>query len=172
MAAARACVSREKNNCGQSGRAVGYWRTTGNEWHCRCNREAPRACGDCAFIWQLLACSVSTPRCPSAAPVRSAPEPHHPHPHSSFVDPLRPVRRAARGYCDFPCAPTVLRISSDDSICLSRALNPYLVFRSATPTPRLAACCLLAAHPLPRRPPPPPPPLRPAAIASTFVAIL
>ena len=49
------------------------------------------------------------------------------------------------GYCDFPCALIVLRIADDDS-CLSRLIDPCLVFRSATPTPRLAACCLVAAH--------------------------
>lgn len=49
------------------------------------------------------------------------------------------------GYCDFSCALIVLRIANDDS-CLSRLLDPCLVFRSATPTPRLAACCLVAAH--------------------------
>lgn len=76
------------------------------------------------------------PPCPFCPSLTSSP-----HPHSSFVDPLRPVRRAAR-LLRLPLRLDCVAHLQRRQLPLAR-LNPCPVFRSATPTPRLAACCLL-----------------------------
>lgn len=76
------------------------------------------------------------PPCPFCPSLTSSP-----HPHSSFVDPLRPVRRAAR-LLRLPLRLDCVAHLQRRQLLFAR-LNPCPVFRSATPTPRLAACCLL-----------------------------